>query len=122
MNCPHCKSEEVCRAPRRTTWDNLKSSMGRWPYTCDACGRHFTAAQRYGSRPKQKTRTSPDPPRDYTTPTGPEMAYRNDPVRPLAKVVIEADDQVQLDQILLALHRAISYYKQPVRERTEAER
>jgi hypothetical protein len=48
------------------------------------------------------------------------MAFRSDPVRPLAKVVIEADDQVQLDQILMALHRAVSYYQTPVREHAPA--
>ena len=44
------------------------------------------------------------------------MAYRNDRIRPTAKVVIQADDHVQLDQILLALNRAVSYYQQPARE------
>jgi hypothetical protein len=48
------------------------------------------------------------------------MAFRSDPVRPLAKIVIEADDQVQLDQILMALNRAVSYYQQPVREYASA--
>jgi hypothetical protein len=48
------------------------------------------------------------------------MVFRSDPVRPLAKIVIEADDQVQLDQILMALHRAVSYYQSPVRERASA--
>ena len=48
------------------------------------------------------------------------MAFRNDPVRPLAKVVIQADDQLQLDHILMALHRAVTYYQQPAREYTAA--
>jgi hypothetical protein len=35
------------------------------------------------------------------------MACRKHPERPLAKVVIEADSHEQLDQILLALGRAV---------------
>jgi len=48
------------------------------------------------------------------------MAYRRDPIRPTAKVVIQAEDQVQLENILLSLDRAVSYYQQPKRQRTNA--
>lgn len=48
------------------------------------------------------------------------MAYRNDQIRPTAKVVIEADDHIQLNQILLALNRAVSYYQQPAKESAAA--
>lgn len=51
---------------------------------------------------------------------GPEMAFRSDPVRPLAKVVIQADDHVQLDKILMALHVAVSSYQQPTGQRAAA--
>lgn len=51
---------------------------------------------------------------------GPEMAFRSDPVRPTAKVVIQADDHVQLDKILMALHLAVSSYQQPTSERATA--
>ena len=49
---------------------------------------------------------------------GPEMLYRRDPIRPMAKVVIQAYDPLQLENILLALDRAVSYYQQPVRRGT----
>ena len=48
------------------------------------------------------------------------MAFRSDPVRPLAKVVIQADDYLQLDQILIVLHRAVSSYQRPAAERATA--
>ncbi len=48
------------------------------------------------------------------------MAYRSDQVRPTAKIVIKAEDHVQLDQILMALNRAVSYYQQPAREHSTA--
>ena len=48
------------------------------------------------------------------------MAYRNDRIRPTAKIVIQADDHVQLDQILLALNRAVSYYQQSAKEKASA--
>ncbi|MDQ2711204.1 MAG: hypothetical protein M3Y24_03030 [Acidobacteriota bacterium] len=41
------------------------------------------------------------------------MAYRSDQVQPTAKIVIKADDHVQLDQIL-------SYYQQRAGERSAA--
>ncbi len=96
--------------------------MGFWPYSCEACGRSFSAARR--QPPALPTRSNQNP-RDTARPaqsTGPALAFRNDPVKPMAKVVIQADDQVQLDQILLALHRAVSYYQQPARERSTAGR
>ncbi len=51
---------------------------------------------------------------------GPDMAFRSDPVRPMAKVVIQADDHVQLDKILVALHLAVSSYQQPTTKRATA--
>lgn len=51
---------------------------------------------------------------------GPQMAYRSDPIRPTAKIVLEADDYAQMDAILLALNRAVSLYQQPARERETA--
>ncbi len=89
--------------------------MGFWPYSCEPCGRRFHAARRYP--PARRARSKPAPrPKSAGQANGVEMAFRNDPVRPLAKVVIQADDQVQLDQILMALHRAVSHYAQPARE------
>ena len=120
MNCPHCKSENIGRVRRRTLWDNLKSSMGRWPYTCDDCALRFSAASRFG--PDRRNAEATDAAGLQTAQqSGPEMAYRNNPVRPVAKVVIQADDQAQLENILLALDRAVSHYQQPVKEHTTAQ-
>ncbi len=47
------------------------------------------------------------------------MAIRCVPAKPMAQVVIEADDQVQLDQILLAVHRAVSMYRAPAHRRAQ---
>jgi hypothetical protein len=44
------------------------------------------------------------------------MAYRSDPVRPRAKIVLEADSHDQMNEILLALNRAVSSY-QPAKQR-----
>jgi transposase-like protein len=116
MNCPRCKSDEVCRRRRKSLWDNFKAALGFWPYKCEHCGLYFSAARRYPPEPH----VSQAPPAQPAAHSGPEMAFRNDPIRPVAKVVIQADDQVQLDQILMALHRAVSYYQQPSRERATA--
>jgi len=35
------------------------------------------------------------------------MAYRTDPIRPAAKIVLQTDTQSQMDEILLALSRAV---------------
>jgi hypothetical protein len=119
MNCPRCKSENVGRVRRRNIWDNLRSFLGRWPYTCDECELRFTAASRYGPDRRTASVTQAADP-ETSRGAGPEMAYRNHPIRPVAKVVIQADDQVQLENILLALDRAVSYYQKPNRERTTA--
>jgi len=48
---------------------------------------------------------------------GPQMAYRADPVRPTATIVLQAGSQSQMDQILQALSRMVSSYQQPVNQR-----
>jgi hypothetical protein len=45
------------------------------------------------------------------------MAYRSDPVRPTAKIVLQADSHVQMNEILLALNRVVSLYQQPGKQR-----
>jgi hypothetical protein len=40
------------------------------------------------------------------------MAFRKHPEKPIAKIVVEADNHAQLDRILLALNRAVSSYQQ----------
>jgi hypothetical protein len=41
----------------------------------------------------------------------PEMASHRHPNQPTAKVVIQADSHEQLDQVLLALQRAVARYE-----------
>lgn len=43
------------------------------------------------------------------------MAYRSDPIRPTARIVLQTDDHAQMNQILLALNRVVSSYQQPVK-------
>ena len=61
-----------------------------------------------------------EPAADAGRPAGPQMAYRSDPIRPTAKIVLEADNQAQMDEILLALKRAVSFYQQPAKRRETA--
>ncbi len=92
--------------------DNIKASMGSWPFQCDACGQRFTATRRYlPARPEPAAQHRPQPHRAERDADGPAMAFKRQTERPTAKVVIEADDDVQLDQILSALHRAVSSYQ-----------
>jgi hypothetical protein len=49
------------------------------------------------------------------------MAYRNDPVRPVAKIVLQADSHAQMNEILLALNRAVSFYRQPAKQHETAQ-
>ena len=51
---------------------------------------------------------------------GPQMVFRSDPIRPTAKIVLQADDYAQMDAILLALNRAVSLYQRPAQQRETA--
>jgi hypothetical protein len=53
---------------------------------------------------KAKPEQQPDAP-------GPEMAAHRHPQQPMAKVVIQAESHEQLDQVLLALQRAVARYE-----------
>ena len=50
------------------------------------------------------------------------MAFRKHPEKPIAKIVVEADNHDQLNHILLALNRAVSSYQtqhsEPLREKS----
>jgi hypothetical protein len=101
--------------------DDLKASMGLWPFACNTCGRRFTANRRYvPASPYPEANPLTDQRRTEASHSGPEMAFRRDAVKPTAKVIIQADDTVQLDQILIALHRAVSSCQQPAREQSGA--
>ncbi len=99
--------------------------MGLWPYRCETCARRFVAARRYfDNRVAQQETLRQKQPRQeqrrQAEQAGPGMAFRSDPVRPVAKIVIQANDHAQLDKILVALHRAVSSYQQPVSEPANA--
>jgi hypothetical protein len=110
MKCSRCHSQDIRRSARRGFLDNLRASMGRWPFRCQACGRCFYANRRYIPAPA-KSAPGPNAATYAHAKGGPEMAFRRDETRPMAKVVIQADDQAQLDRILLALHSAVSSYQ-----------
>ncbi|MBV8072988.1 MAG: hypothetical protein JO270_24015 [Acidobacteriaceae bacterium] len=44
------------------------------------------------------------------------MAYRSQATQPIAKIVVRAETHAQLNQILLALQRAVASYDRPVRQ------
>ncbi len=92
-------------------WDDLKAAMGWWPYQCEACRRRFVAGRRYPPARASEAESAGREQRQAQA-AGPEIAFRSDPVRPVAKIVVQADDHVQLDKILVALHRAVSAYQQ----------
>lgn len=104
--------------------------MGLWPYRCGVCRRRFVAPRRYCPTPESQRERPSREQTGHTQPkheqrrragqAGPEMAFRSDPARPMAKVVIQADDHVQLDKILMALHLAVSSYQQTTSERAPA--
>jgi hypothetical protein len=82
--------------------DRLFAYAGYWPYRCRECGARFRLPLRDYRLPATRRESS-----KRTDEAGPDMACRKHPERPLAKVVIEADSHEQLDQILLALGRAV---------------
>lgn len=49
------------------------------------------------------------------------MRFRSDAVKPQAKVVIAADSHEQLNDILLALDRAVNFYQRQSQETADRE-
>ena len=114
LDCPRCHSANLSRLRRRSMFDHIRAQFGRWPFCCRNCGKRFRASQRYPSPPQQYSPANEPEARDKR-PAGPQMAYRSDPIRPTAKIVLQADDHAQMNQILLALNRVVSSYQQPVK-------
>jgi hypothetical protein len=46
------------------------------------------------------------------------MAYRADTARPIAKIVLQADNHAQMHDTLLAIGRAVAHYDRPFKEFT----
>ena len=84
------------------------------------CGKRFHASQRNPPPHPGQGRTVSERPARDTRSTGPQVDTRSDPVRPTAKIVLEADSHDQMNAILLALSRAVSSYEQPVKQHAEA--
>lgn len=117
IDCPRCHSSDTARRRRRGIFDQVRACFDRWPYCCRNCGTCFHAKQRYpphysGQAKQAKERAAQD-----RRATGPQMAYRSDPVHPVAKIVLQADNHAQMNEILLALNRAVSFYRQPAKQR-----
>lgn len=115
MKCPNCNSEDVWRTRRRGFRDHLRLVAGFWPYKCRSCQKRFSAWLRYpsGRTAAPTTPRTTSTSRNAATPDGPTLAFRSEALRPIAKIVIEAENHAQLDKILLALDQAILSF-QPV--------
>jgi hypothetical protein len=117
IGCPQCHSTDTARRRRRGILNKIRSTFNSWPYRCLSCGVCFHANQRqpgYDTGPSSRT----EPPRAQQAKTsaqqdsdGPRVAYRTEPVRPYAKIVLEADTHEQMDAILMALDRAVSMHR-----------
>jgi hypothetical protein len=120
--CPRCREADVTRIRRCGIFDQIGSFFGRWPYCCRSCRKRFYAGQRrpperYSPQAQQRRRAA------YNSSfNGVQMAYRTDPVRPTAKIVLQTDTYWQMNEILLALNRAVEYYKQPIEQHANSER
>jgi hypothetical protein len=49
------------------------------------------------------------------------MAYRADAVRPIAKIVLQADNHAQMNEILLALNRSVACYQHAANQHAGAQ-
>ena len=113
-NCPRCHSTDITRIPR-CGFDHVLAFFGHWPYHCRRCSKCFHSGERHAP-PEPSRKTEPRRRAAYEAGSaGPGIAYRTDPVRPTAKIVLQAETQAQMDEILLALNRAVQQYSQPVR-------
>lgn len=120
-DCPRCHSADVARTRRRGIFDHINAQFGRWPYICRSCRRCFRASLRYPPpSPKQQSRAK-EHAAQKTSSTTPQMAYRADTERPVAKIVLRADTHAQMDEMLLAIGRAIAGYERPVRQHSATE-
>ena len=49
------------------------------------------------------------------------MAYRADTARPIAQIVLQADNHAQMHEMLLAIGRAVARYERPVKQYSASE-
>ena len=123
VTCKRCLSNDIQRSRRKGLGDKLKAVAGWWPYRCEDCERRFYARGRH-------LRPDPQPTQAGTRSAfaaaagseGPAMAFRADAVKPQAKVVIAADSHEQLNDILLALDRAVNSYQRKSQRTAQDER
>ena len=87
--CPNCHCTDVVRKRRKGILDRIQARLGRWPFRCLNCGILFRGRRRHPEKTAE---------------------YCSQPVRPYAKIVIEADTYAHLDAMLLAFSRAASIY------------
>lgn len=122
IDCPSCHSADIARTRRRGIFDKINAQLGRWPYICRNCRKCFRASLRYPPpRPRPASRAK-EQMRQDTSSAGPQLAYRADAERPVAKIVLRAGTHAQMDEMLLAIDRVIAGYERPVRQHSAKER
>ena len=120
MTCKRCGSKNINRSRRRGLIDQLKAALGRWPFRCESCAYRFAAPHRHVVKDETSSHSTaekrPESGTSYrkhatqSAKQGPEMAFRTQGPKPHAKIVLQAETHEQLDQILLALDRAVNAY------------
>jgi hypothetical protein len=110
VRCPRCQYGEVVRRHRHGIGDQFRAWIGRWPYYCRDCKTFFYAGQRSrGSDGDGSDARRKEIHQSYAF-EGSRFAYQVDSVRPTAKIVVQAESHAQMNEILLALSRAVAGY------------
>jgi hypothetical protein len=99
--CSHCESAHVERVIRRGLRDMVHNLLGNWPYVCRSCQKRSYSKCRRNSTNKGSERSMPD----SSVRSSVDCAARQQGAN--AAVVIRAESEHQLTNILLALSRAI---------------
>ncbi len=81
MNCPTCRSRDVCRISRKGVVSFCMGYVGRWPYRCRTCSATFYSVLR---------QPPPAP-----------------PPNPVAHIKVNAASHADMDRILLILNEAL---------------
>jgi transcriptional regulator NrdR family protein len=106
MGCPHCGSLDNQRIARRGI-DAIRRLFGYWPHWCRACHRRFhTRDRRSGRRAAEPMATS--------TAWRPSFTSRKEATTPTAAVLIRAESDEQLTNILMSLSRAVERHSEHV--------